>query len=71
MCLNEKWISSRTTNIIECLNKEFKRRTKTMEIIVGENACYVLLDFTSLKMETHWRSNPIGKVRKNLPFSSN
>jgi len=22
----------------------------------------------SLKMELHWRSNPVGKVRKNLPF---
>jgi len=21
-----------------------------------------------LKMEMHWRSNPVGKVRKNLPF---
>ena len=26
------------------------------------------LGFISLKMELHWRSNPIGKVRKNLPF---
>jgi len=21
-----------------------------------------------LKMELHWRANPVGKVRKNLPF---
>jgi putative transposase len=39
----EEWISLRTTNIIERLNKD-------------------------LKMELHWRSNPIGKVRNNLPF---
>ncbi len=26
------------------------------------------LAFISLKMEVHWRSNPIGKVQKNLPF---
>ena len=68
MCPDEEWISLRTTNIIERLNKEFKRRTKPMEIVAGENACYTLLAFISLKMEIHWRSNPIGKVRKNLPF---
>ena len=64
----EEWISLRTTNIIERLNKEFKRRTKPMEIVAGENACYRLLAFISLRMELHWRSNPLGKVGKNLPF---
>lgn len=64
----EEWISLRTTNIIKRLNKEFKRRTKPMEIINRETACYRLLSFISLRMELHWRSNPIGKVRKNLPF---
>lgn len=39
-----------------------------MEIVAGENACYTLLAFICLKMELHWRSNPIGKVRNNLPF---
>ena len=68
MCPEEEWISLRTTNIIERLNKEFKRRTKPMEIVAGENACYTLLAFIRLKMELHWKSNPIGKVRKNLPF---
>ena len=37
-----EWISIRTTNIIERLNKEFKRRTKPMEIVAGENSCYRL-----------------------------
>lgn len=64
----EEWISLRTTNIIERLNKEFKRRTKPMEIVAGEAACYRLLAFISLRMELYWRANPIGKVRKNLPF---
>jgi len=64
----EEWISLRTTNIIERLNKEYKRRTRSMEIVAGENACYMLLAFISLRMECHWRSNPIGKVRNNLPF---
>ena len=64
----DEWVSLRTTNIIERLNKEFKRRTKPMEIVAGEAACYRLLAFIALKMELHWRSNPVGKVRKNLPF---
>jgi putative transposase len=64
----DEWVSLRTTNIIERLNKEFKRRTKPMEIVAGESACYRLLAFISLKMELHWRSNPVGKVRINLPF---
>jgi len=67
----EEWISLRTTNVIERLNKEFKRRTKPMEIVAGENACYTLLAFISLKMEIHWRSNPVGKVRYNLPALRN
>ena len=64
----EEWISPRTTNVIERLNKEFKRRTRPMEIVAGENSCYRLLAFISLKMEMHWRSTPVGKVQKNLPF---
>ena len=67
----DEWISLRTTNVIERLNKEFKRRTRPMEIVAGENACYRLLAFISLKMELHWRSTPIGKVRRNLPFFNN
>ena len=50
------------------LNKEFKRRTKPMEIVAGERSCYTLLAFVCLKMELRWRSKPIGKVADNLPF---
>ena len=64
----KEWISIRTTNVIERLNKEFKRRTKSMEIVAGEQACYLLLAFVCLRMELHWRSNPIGKARNKLPF---
>lgn len=64
----EEWISLRTSNIIERLNKEFKRRTKSMEILAGEAACYRLLAFISLKMELSWRTNRVGKVRPNLPL---
>jgi putative transposase len=64
----EEWISLRMTDIIERLNKEFRRRTKVMEIVAGEIACYRILAYISLKMEMHWRSNPVGKVRNNLPL---
>jgi putative transposase len=64
----EEWICLRTSNIIERINKEFKRRTKPMEILAGERSCYTLLAFVCLKMELKWRSKPIGKVPKNLPF---
>jgi putative transposase len=65
---HEEWISLRTTNTVERLNKEFKRRTKPMEILAGENACYLLPAFISLKMEMNWRKTKIGKVRPNLPL---
>ena len=64
----EEWICLRTTNVIERVNKEFKRRTKPMEIVAGERSCYTLLAFVCLKMELRWRSKPIGKVPTNLPF---
>ena len=39
----EEWICLRTTNVIERVNKEFKRRTKPMEIVAGERSCYTLM----------------------------
>lgn len=64
----EEWISLRTVNLIERLNKEFRRRTRPMEISAGERSCRTLLAFIALKMELHWRSNPLGKVAKNPPL---
>ena len=67
----EDWICLRTSNIIERLNKEFKRRTKPMEIVAGERACYTLLAFICLKMELHWRNFPMGKRASYLPVLQN
>jgi putative transposase len=61
----EEWISLRTSNTIERVNKEFKRRTKPMEILAGEESAYRLLSFVALRMELNWRSAPVG--RNNLP----
>lgn len=41
----------RTTNIVERLHKEFKRRTKPMEIVAGEESVYLILPFVAMKME--------------------
>jgi transposase-like protein len=51
-----EWLPLQTTNIVERLNKEFRRRAKTMEIVAGENAWFRLLAFISLKMELNWRA---------------
>jgi putative transposase len=63
----EEWISLRTTNPIERLNKEFKRRTKSMEIVAGEASCYNLLAVISLRMEVYWKRYPI-TFQKALPW---
>jgi putative transposase len=61
-------LSLRTPNSIARLSKEFKRRSQPMEIVAGELSCYRLPAFIALKMELHWGSIPIGKIRKNLPL---
>ncbi len=48
----------RTTNIVEGLNKEFKRRTKPMEIVAGEESVYLILEFVTMKREVYWRNTP-------------
>lgn len=63
----DEWISLRTTNPIERLNKEFKRRTKSMEIVAGEASCYNLLAVISLRMEVYWKRHPI-TFQKSLPW---
>ena len=62
----EEWISLRTTNVIERVNKEFKRRTKPMGILAGEESAYRLLCLIALKMELHWRTAPLGNCSPNV-----
>lgn len=62
---DHEWMSLRTTNAIERVNKEFKRRTKPMEVLAGERSAYTLLCFVALKMEQHWKHAPLGV--NNLP----
>ena len=67
----EEWMHMRTTNIIERLHKEFKRRTKPMEIVAGEASTYRILAFVAMKMEMSWRNAPFRNTgfRKLKPFS--
>lgn len=66
-----EWMHLRTTNIIERLHKEFKRRTKPMEIVAGEESVYRILAFVAMKMEVSWRNAPFRNsgFRKLKPFA--
>ena len=48
----------RTTNPIERVNKEFKRRSKAMDTL-GEGGLKALLAFTALRLEYGWATTPI------------
>ena len=54
----EHWEALRTTNPIERVNKEFKRRSKSMEQM-GPDGLKVLLAFTALRLEFGWSITPI------------
>jgi len=62
------WRSLRTTNSIERVNKELKRRYKSMGSI-GETNLTSLLAFTALRLEMGWRSKPVtSKIYQNLKY---
>src|SRR5947208_8547865 len=48
------WTVLRTTNPIERLNKEFKRRTRAMEVTGGEISTYRCLVYVAQTMEYRW-----------------
>jgi transposase-like protein len=54
----EHWDALRTTNPIERVNKEMKRRSKAMET-VGADGLKALVAFTALRMEYGWAMAPI------------
>jgi len=51
----EEWIPCVPPNVIERLNKEFKRRTQTDGDRCRGKCLYTLLAFISIKMEMYWR----------------
>jgi putative transposase len=55
------WTVLRTTNPIERLNKEFKRRTNAMEVTGGEISTYRCLVYVSQTMEYRWSFHPLSQ----------
>jgi putative transposase len=47
------WVALRTTNAIETINRQFKRRTRGMDTL-GESTLESVLAFTALKIEFGW-----------------
>lgn len=63
------WRALKTTNAIERLNKELKRRTKSMET-VGESTLMATVAFTALRLEAGWNMHPIDSpALENLGLS--
>lgn len=52
------WRALKTTNPIERVNREFKRRTKSMDSL-GERTLQVLLAFTAIRLEFGWQRTPV------------
>ena len=52
------WRALKTTNPIERINREFKRRTKSMDTL-GERTLETLLAFISLRFEYYWQRTPV------------
>ena len=66
------WATIRTTNPIERLNKEFKRRTKAMEVTGGEAATYRILTYVAMTMEYEWSFHRVTGWSQAYPrFSGN
>ena len=63
------WPTLRTTNPIERVNRELKRRTKTMETL-GEKTLRIVTVFVALRLEFYWQQKPVDSFQiKNLkPF---
>lgn len=55
------WTVLRTTNPIERLNKEFKRRTRAMEVTGGEISTYRCLAYVAQTMEYRWSFHPLSQ----------
>lgn len=52
------WQALKTTNAVERIHKEFKRRTRAMEG-VGEQTLTTLVAFTALRLEMGWRRRAV------------
>lgn len=56
------WRALRTTNPIERVNREFKRRTKSMDTL-GARTLETLVAFTAIRLEYGWQTAPVDLKR--------
>jgi len=59
---NRLWRTLKTTNPIERVNRELKRRTKTMETL-GERTLRIVTAFVALRLEYYWQQFPADTER--------
>ena len=72
------WQALRTTNAIERLHRELKRRTKSMDAL-SEDSLAVIIAFTALRLQVGWNRYPIDSraaekltaPNRGLPAESN
>jgi putative transposase len=58
------WPALKTTNPVERVHREIRRRTKTMDA-VGEGNLTVIIAFTALRLEVGWRKHRIDSKSMN------
>ncbi|MCC7442259.1 MAG: IS256 family transposase [Bdellovibrionales bacterium] len=65
------WRALKTTNPIERVNREFKRRTKSMDSL-GERTLNVLVAFTAIRLEFGWQTTPVtsGRITHLKPVAA-
>jgi len=56
------WRALRTTNPIERVNREFKRRTKSMDSL-GAKTLETLVAFTAIRLEYGWQTTPVDSTK--------
>jgi putative transposase len=59
------WHALKTTNSVERINKEFKRRSKSMDSL-GEIRLRTLLAFTAMRLEVGWQRRAVDTYDKQL-----
>jgi putative transposase len=63
------WRTLKTTNPIERVNREFKRRTKSMDSL-GPKTLQTLVALTAIRMEYGWQTTPVDLKRLENLISS-
>lgn len=58
------WTALKTTNPIERINRELKRRTKSMGTL-GEKTLEIVVAFVALRIESSWQKNSVGAPHFN------